>query len=65
MDFGSLPRYSGGPHDGAPERGPPPDRHTWEFAGTALLGAVAIGLVVLIVFMLLLCGGVPAGPVFA
>ncbi len=65
MDSGSLPQYSGVQHDGGPGREPPPDRHTWEFAGAAILVAVAINIVVLMVLMLLLCGGVPAGPVFA
>ncbi len=67
MDISTLPRYSGSPHEEAPEHGPATDRHTWEFAIAAILGALAIFAVFLLVFMLLimLCGGLAFGPVFA
>ncbi len=63
MEFGSLPRYSGGSDDGTPARGHLRDRHTWEFASAALLAAVVIGGAALVaVLALLMLSGVGAFP---
>jgi hypothetical protein len=65
MEFGTLPRYSGGP-DGGLQWDASLDRHSWEFGISALVVAMAIGCVVLLVFgLLILLVGVPAFPAMA
>jgi hypothetical protein len=66
VDFGSLPRYPGGTDDASADPGPPPDRHSVEYAIGVLLVVAAVGVVAFVALVaLLLLSGVGAGPVFA